>query len=553
LNAVASLFDDPATRWAPPAPDARRARAYQAAALEAWQAQRETARGHLMVLFTGGGKTFLAGQIAKAERGRVLFVVNRDTLGKQSIASLERDTGQSWQMEQADQWAHINSDANVVTLIQTLMQPRRFERFGPDAFSLIIVDEVHRMMAPRFRKPLEFFTGAKLLGLTATPDGAKKGFKPLLTNVVFNMPLAHAQRDAWSVPFDFQPYEVDVNLDALGFREGDFAQGELDTAMAEVAAPIARAAIEKCGDLRTLVFCPGVKAVVAAADAINKLRPGSARPLYGILDDSAGKGTKARNIADHKAGAFQFLVSCDMVREGYDDELVSCLLIARPMAKRYDFEQIVGRGSRLWPGVGSVDDTDERRAAIATSPKPMCRVIDLSCVSLKHALVGPVDVLGGDYTDKERERAKKILKAAGGGDPMKALDKARAEIARRKALAEAAAKAKVELRRVEAGERLTTDGVPAITEGQERKLTEFGVPVDRNMTKKQAHKALGFEFLCRKRGWCDYRQRNFLQTWVGVYDARSMPVEAGKALVEAWKANGRMRLSQQQIADALIK
>src|SRR5688572_4670015 len=138
MNAAPSLFDDPSSRWATPPVVKRVPREYQVRALNAWREQRGRERGHLLVLFTGGGKTFIAGNMAKEEPGRVLFVVNRDALGKQSIEKLEQDTGRRWQMEQADQWAHVNGEANVVTLIQTLSQPRRFERFGPNAFSLII-------------------------------------------------------------------------------------------------------------------------------------------------------------------------------------------------------------------------------------------------------------------------------------------------------------------------------------------------------------------------------------------------------------------------------
>lgn len=548
MNACPSLFDPPEARYAAPAKIERRPRAYQGAIFTAWREQRSRSRGHMLVLATGLGKTFTAGGIAKEETGRVLFVVNRTTLGQQSIASLERDTGKRWQMEQAENWAHINSDTNVVALIQTLMQERRYKRFRQDAFSLVVVDEAHRMQAAKYRAPFEYFQGggATLLFMTATP--AKKNYQPLITNELFNYPLSRAQREAWSVPFDFHPFDVDVDLDRLTFKDGDFAAGELDEAMVSVAAPIAKAAVELCRDLRTLVFCPGVRAVIAAADAINRLRPGSAKPLYGELDNHQGKGTKARTIAEHKAGAFPYLVSCDMVREGYDDEYVRALLIARPMAKLHDFEQIIGRGSRLWPGVGDIEDMEQRRAAIAASPKPTCLVIDLACVSLKHKLVDPVDVLGGDYTEAERARAKKALKKSGGGDPMRALEKAREELERRRLNAEAAAKAKVKLERIDTA-RLTADGKPALTEGQERKLAEFGIPFDREMTKDRATKLIRFEFLSKKQEWCDYRQRDFLQTWVGVRDARALPVDTGRRLVDTWKARGRMRLTPGQISE----
>lgn len=532
----------------------RRPRSYQTAGIAAYEASRLPApAGSLFVLFTGGGKTFIAGDIAKREEGRVLFVVNRTTLGRQSLTKLQEDTGKAWELEQADSWASVNGKANVVTLIQTLQQPKRFERFAPDAFSLIIVDEVHRFMAPSRRRPLEYFTGARKLGLTATPDGTK-GYKPLFETVAFHMPLADAIEQAWSTPIDFQPYACDVSLDSVKWKGGDFTPGELDKILAQAAAPIATAAIEKCGDLRTLVYCPGVKTAIATTDAINERRPGSARVIYGVQDAAEGKGTNAANIAAHKRGWFQYLVSVAMIGEGYDDENVGCILLARPMGKRADFEQAVGRGTRLYPGLGDIEDMEARRAAIAASPKPTCLVVDLACVSLKHELVGPVDILGGNYTEQEKKEAKKSLEKAGGGDPMEALKAAREELARRAMRAAAAKEAKVKLRAIkkpEEPQRLTNAGEYALTSGQERKLAEYKIPFDANTTKNEAQKLIGFEKLCEKNGWCRYHQREFLGVQCGVENSRAWPVEKGKRVADAWKAGGKLRLTAEQIRRAI--
>jgi superfamily II DNA or RNA helicase len=516
-------------------------RSYQAECLDAWE--RSTHRGVLCVLATGLGKTRIAGEICRRTNGRVLFVVNRTNLGQQSIASLQEDTGQRWELEQADEWASVRGKANVVTLVQTLMQPRRFERFGRDGFALIIVDEVHKMMAPRYRRPMEFFSGARILGLTATP--AEKNYQPLFTETCFHYPLAKALVNSWSTPLDFQPYQVDIDLGGVKWDRGDFVVGQLDEAIASAAAVVGRAAIEKCGDLCTMVFCPGVKAVVAATDAINGLKPGSARAYYGELDGRDGQGTKARNLADFKAGRYQYIVSCNALMEGADFPRVQCLLIARPMGKRHDFEQVVGRGSRLWPGVGDIEDVTERRAAIAASPKPHCRVIDLACVSLEHELVGPVDVLGGDYTDKERALAKAKLRQSGGGDPLDALDRARVELARKAAMAKAAQEARIKF-------KLLRGGVSVVTPGMKASLEGYGIS-PAGLSYEDALKALRKEKFAEKRGWVVFKTRQGLERLVGVRNAWGMPVEAAKALREAWIAGGKARMSEQKIREVLGK
>ena len=57
----------------------------------------------------------------------------------------------------------------VVGSLQTL-HVARLERWPAAHFKTIIIDEAHRGMAPTYRRVLEHFDQAKVLGITATPD-----------------------------------------------------------------------------------------------------------------------------------------------------------------------------------------------------------------------------------------------------------------------------------------------------------------------------------------------------------------------------------------------
>jgi hypothetical protein len=74
--------------------------------------------------------------------------------------------------EQADSHADL-SDAVVVGSIQTL-HVARLERLPVALFKTIIMDETHRLAAATYRRILEHFSEAKVLGITATP-GPKRG------------------------------------------------------------------------------------------------------------------------------------------------------------------------------------------------------------------------------------------------------------------------------------------------------------------------------------------------------------------------------------------
>tara|TARA_R110001583_G_scaffold35478_2_gene117959 strand:+ start:42 stop:692 length:651 start_codon:yes stop_codon:yes gene_type:complete len=86
-----------------------------------------------------------------------------------------------------------------------------------------------------------------------------------------------------------------------------------------------------------------------------------------------------------------------------------------------------GRGTRVLPGVIEGEDwrletPDERKAAIAASPKPNIRILDFVGNS-RHRLITSADILGGKYPDEVVDLAKEELEKAG-GDVMRALEEA---------------------------------------------------------------------------------------------------------------------------------
>ncbi len=159
----------------------------------------------LMVLATGAGKTYTAcltayRMLSYTSMRRVLFLVDRNNLGKQA----EGEFGTFRLTENGDAFntiftvnrlrsSYIPSDSNVViSTIQRLFSFLKGEDIGDnedddenepieeislppnpnlphDYFDMIIIDECHRSIYGNWRKVLEYFDTARLVGLTATP------------------------------------------------------------------------------------------------------------------------------------------------------------------------------------------------------------------------------------------------------------------------------------------------------------------------------------------------------------------------------------------------
>lgn len=560
--AQASLFERPA-----PAPlvvpgelVGRSLRPYQIEAFSGsaqWPGIRACLTQHRstsVILFTGGGKSSIAGQAAIEAGGRVLFLAHLDTLVGQARAELEEITGQRWELEQAGWSAQARGRDNVVASVQSLMRERRLQRFEPTAFALIIVDEAHHYVSKAFKKPLDYFASAKILALTATPKRKdKKALGRYVQSVAYKMDLLDGIDAGWSVGFKCgTPVDLAVDLDAVAVSpvSGDFDQGELDAKIAEVIAPAVKAAKEQCGDWPTIIWTPGVMAAHAAAKALNAWKPGCARAVDGQMP----KDEKRAAIAAHKNREFQFIANCGVLVEGYSDRGLVCMIDAAPTKSPLRVVQRLGRILRALADVDACpDDAEARKAAIAASGKPWAIWIDLRCNYKPGSLSTPVDaidILGGSFTDKEKAAARKELSKSG-GDPREALEAAR------KRIAAAAARAKVRLelkftdptkgsRRAAAPK---STGPEPVTPGQMRDFQRFGMDPACAANKEAANKLLRYEHLARVKGWCDYRQRQWLQKNIGV-TGRGMPRSTGKRLVDEWLANGRQRLTPAQLSMA---
>ena len=130
----------------------------------------------LLVLPTGTGKTILFASVAADQvraGDRVLILAHRGELLEQAADKLQRSTGLVSAVEKAestclDSWYRV-----VVGSVQTLQRPARLERFPRDYFGTIIIDEAHHAITDGYRRILDYFSGAKVLGVTATAADLK--------------------------------------------------------------------------------------------------------------------------------------------------------------------------------------------------------------------------------------------------------------------------------------------------------------------------------------------------------------------------------------------
>jgi HKD family nuclease len=129
---------------------------------------------NLVVAATGTGKTVMAAldfQAVQRRLGpqRLLFIAHRAEILKQSLATFRQVLRDGQFGELYVEGNRPSAGTHVFASIQSLSHVDRMT-LAPDAFDVVIVDEVHHSAATTYRDLLQHLRPRLLLGLTATPE-----------------------------------------------------------------------------------------------------------------------------------------------------------------------------------------------------------------------------------------------------------------------------------------------------------------------------------------------------------------------------------------------
>ena len=403
----------------------------------------ESLRSHksaLVVSPTGTGKTILFAETAKMASKRCMVIAHREELLVQAAEKIEMTSGERPEIEQSVLWSNegpFGKSKVVVASIQTLNAKlhhgRRFERFNPDEFSLVIVDEAHHAVSNSYRRVLDWFHkkngNCKILGFTATPDRSDKlALGSVFETVAFDYNIKQAVADGWLAPIKNTIVSVD-GLDFSNVRStaGDLNKADLSALMEfeKVLHGVAVPTLDLIGSEQTLVFAASVKQAERLSEIFDRYKPASAGFVSGKMEPDRRRDVVSR----FRDGSLQILVNVGVATEGFDVPGVGCVAMARPTKSRSLYAQMVGRGTRPAPGiVDGLETPEDRVSAIAASVKPHCHVVDFAGNSGQHRLIHPPDILGGDAPEDVLDRAYEIVDKGVTNDVAEAIEIAKVEI-----------------------------------------------------------------------------------------------------------------------------
>lgn len=316
----------------------------QIEALDALHATRaEGFKRGLVVLASGMGKTYLSAFDAKAiKANRVLFVAHRDEILDQAERSFIRIMPNYSVGRYTGKKKELNVNM-VFASVQTLGKAKHLNKFEPDYFDYIVVDEFHHAAAKTYRQLLDHFDPKFLLGLTATPARTDQADILLLcdNNLVYSKDLFDGINSVLC-PFHYYGIGDDsVDYQEIPWRNGKFDPEKLTNQLATQAR--AKSVLKKWQELkqtRTLAFCISIKHADFMSEYFNRhgLKTVSAHSKSQI------KRTEALSLL--ASGELDVIFSVDLFNEGVDIPSVDTVLMLRPTESKIVFLQQLGRGLR---------------------------------------------------------------------------------------------------------------------------------------------------------------------------------------------------------------
>lgn len=394
-------------------------RPYQQAALDALVAawagdERPTGEGVVnraaVVLATGLGKTVIFAHLIlwflQPHPGRrVVVMVHRDELAQQAKAKIHSVAPHLRVGVVMAGRNEVNADVVIVS-VQTVgpglvrrakgTLSVREEMRGVRAddirgVGLVIVDECHHAAAPTWRASLEHFgsyAGVPTAGFTATMARQDKlGLGEIWDEIVF-------QRDTlWGIEnrflCDVRGKRIQVpalDLSGVHVRAGDLQQEEVGARMmdANTGEAIAKAIVQEAPERRGAIFAPNVATCHSFAEALND-HDQKAEVVIG----TTSPGARREIFHRFAEGITRHLVSGMVLTEGWDAPHCDLVVPSRLTQSEALYQQMVGRGLRLYPG------------------KTDCLVMDPVGLSSRHTLVGLAQL----FKDRPMSQGRSVLGA----------------------------------------------------------------------------------------------------------------------------------------------
>ncbi|MCM1040157.1 MAG: DEAD/DEAH box helicase family protein [Ruminococcus sp.] len=360
-------------------------------------------RKALLVMATGSGKTRavigLCDVLLRAGWVKnILFLADRNSLvtqAKRSFVNLLPDLSCTNLCEEKDDYSAHCVFSTYQTMMNLIDDARDEEGkiFSCGHFDLVICDEAHRSIYNKYRDIFTYFD-APLIGLTATPkdeiDKNTYSIFELESGVpTYGYELAQAVKDGYLV--DFQSVETTLKFveqgivyDELSEEDKEAYEDTFKNEEGEIPRAIASSALNtwifnedtirkvlhtlmrdglkidygaKLG--KTIIFAKNHAHAEKIYEIFHKEYPHLPNDYVKVIDNHINYAQSAIDEFSDAKKLPQVAISVDMLDTGIDVPEVLNLVFFKKVMSKAKFWQMIGRGTRLCPGLIDGSDKDK--------------------------------------------------------------------------------------------------------------------------------------------------------------------------------------------------
>lgn len=318
------------------------------------------------------GKTIVFSKIietAVKQGKRALIIAHRGELLDQARDKLEKLSGLKCSVEKAEE-SCLDSSYRVTTgSIQSLARDERLKKFDRDYWDLIVIDEAHHALSDSYKKVINYFDSAKLLGVTATPDrGDLRNLGEVFESLAYEYTLPKAIKEGYLSPIKALTIPLEIDLTTVKQQSGDFAVGDLGNVLDPYLEAIADEMVKVASDRKIVVFLPLIETSKKFTRILNSKG-------FKAVEVNGQSKDREEKLKDFDQGKYNVLCNSMLLTEGWDCPSVDCVVVLRPTKVRALYSQMVGRGTRLYPG------------------KEELLILDFLWHSERHALIHPAHLV----------------------------------------------------------------------------------------------------------------------------------------------------------------
>ncbi len=278
-----------------------------------------------------------------------------------------------------------------------------------DYYDYICFDEAHHAQAFNCKKTLQYFTPRYLIGLTATPerlDGLD------LEEIFGEYETSLTLKDAIlkDIVTNIRCYRLKTNIDLSEVRYNgkDYNYADLEKTLVidsrnEIIVDIVKKYFSPQDNFykQGIIFCVNV----SHAKKLEKLfleTTIKAKAVYG------GNKNNEEIFNDYKNKKIQFLLTCQLISEGWDSPQTEVIVMARPTLSKVLYMQQLGRGVRKYQGkecLYVIDVVDDYVGKLSPwNFNSLFKIpIYMPFAGVKLESNGPIDIFGLNETEMTME------------------------------------------------------------------------------------------------------------------------------------------------------